>query len=320
MNMTEDVKVVQYIVNRISASPLLPLVEDGVVTADLVTRIRQFQSGRLKFPKADGRVDPGGRTLRGLLDAAAKAPGASTAMPFGLGAAFGAPAYRSRADACISQAFMVEKVSQQTTKELAKSSGNRALTLADYEAAARAISPKVETAVVRAYAKVESGGKSGFGTDGLPVIAFEGHLFRRYTKKRYDETHPHLSYPFVTNAGPEWQKNNKDQATAWKTLKEADGLDHEAAVMSASWGMFQIMGFNHAAAGFTDVDAFVEAMKLGERQHLDAFLKFCLADRRLVKAMEDKDFKTMAEIYNGAEQKGYNVKIEKAYKELSATK
>lgn len=135
------------------------------------------------------------------------------------------------------------------------------LTSADFEAAAAASGVGVEVALVRAFAEVESGGKSGFGSDGRPLIAYEGHWFRKFTDRKYDKDYPLLSYPYKTKAGPEWQKNNKDQATAWNTPAEAEKLDRVAALQSCSWGMFQVMGFNYAKCGYEDVDAFVTAMK-----------------------------------------------------------
>src|SRR4051794_5104525 len=90
------------------------------------------------------------------------------------------------------------------------------LTEADFDEAARTLGAGVSPAIIRAFAEVESGGKSGFGPEGLPVIAYEGHIFRKYTNKAYDQDHPLLSYKYAMKAGPEWKTNNKDQATAWK--------------------------------------------------------------------------------------------------------
>ena len=75
------------------------------------------------------------------------------------------------------------------------------LTEADFQAAAKALDSDVEVAMVKAIAKVESGGRSGFNAAGLPVIAYEGHYFRRLTNKQYDQTHPLLSYQYGKKAG-----------------------------------------------------------------------------------------------------------------------
>lgn len=89
------------------------------------------------------------------------------------------------------------------------------LTEASFKAAAEALEPGVQVAMIRAFADVESGGKSGFDPSELPIIAYEGHWFRKYTKGKYDKSHPLLSYPYKKKAGPEWQANNRNQDSAW---------------------------------------------------------------------------------------------------------
>jgi hypothetical protein len=154
----------------------------------------------------------------------------------------------------------------------------------------------------------------------LPVIAFEGHLFRKYTKHIYDQAHPLLSYPYVRKAGPQWQVNNKDQVKAWETMATAFALDQEAALMSASWGMFQVMGFNFAACGYKTVFEFVAALKINAGSQLRAFLSFCSQSPTLMKAMKDKDYVAMARNYNGKDYGNYDVLIEKAYNALEGKK
>lgn len=190
---------------------------------------------------------------------------------------------------------------------------------AEFEAAAQQLGGGIPVALLRAFAEVESGGKSGFGPLGLPVIAFEGHWFRKFTHKVYDVTHPFLSYPYVKKAGPEWVHNNKDQVTAWKTLEEALALNHDAALKSCSWGMFQVMGFNYASCGYKTVDDFVAAMKAGEAGQLLAFVGFCKANPACLEAMRKKDFKGMAIGYNGPDYGDYDKRIEKAYKKYGGT-
>lgn len=193
------------------------------------------------------------------------------------------------------------------------------LTTADFERAAKSLGDGVSVAIIRAYAEVESGGRSGFGPKGLPIIAYEGHVFRARTRRRdktypYDRSHPMLSYEYKEKAGPEWRANNKNQETAWKTLTAAMALDHDAALMSCSWGMFQVMGFNYARCGYATVNDFVAAMKAGEPSHLDAFVAFCKNTAGLVNAIKARDFVQMAKLYNGKDYGDYDKRIAKAYK------
>jgi hypothetical protein len=186
-----------------------------------------------------------------------------------------------------------------------------------YSAAAKALG--VQVAMIRAFAEVESGGKSGFGPAGLPIIAFEGHWFRKFTRAKFDKTNPLLSYPYRKKAGPEWQTNNRDQATAWKTLETAMALDHTAAESSCSWGMFQVMGFNFKMCGYPDVDAFVAKMKAGQQGQLDAFVGFCKATKGLPQALAAKNFGLCATLYNGPDFGDYDKRIAKAFKKYGGT-
>lgn len=190
---------------------------------------------------------------------------------------------------------------------------------ASYAAAAAALGPGVQVAMIRAFAEVESGGKSGFGPSGLPIIAFEGHIFRKYTKGAFDQTNPLLSYPYRKKAGPEWQSNNKNQDTAWKTLNAALALNHDAALLACSWGMFQVMGFNYKMCGYPDVDGFVDKMKAGQQGQLDAFIGFCKSTKGLAQALAAKRFSTCATLYNGADFGDYDKRIEKAFKKYGGT-
>ena len=73
------------------------------------------------------------------------------------------------------------------TTAQSKSSAFGKLTEADFQAAAKALASDVGVAMVKAIAKAESGGRSGFNAAGLPVIAYEGHYFRKVTNKKYDK-------------------------------------------------------------------------------------------------------------------------------------
>ncbi len=209
---------------------------------------------------------------------------------------------------------------QGQAKATAKpAAGRKALSEADYEAAARALGKGISAKLVRAFAMVESGGRSGFGASGLPIIAYEGHVFRRFTHGRFDKKHPMLSYVYKKKAGPQWQHNNHDQATAWKTLRAALALDHDAALMACSWGMFQILGMNYQMCGYKTVDSFVAAMKTSAYTQLQAFVGFCKHRKGCVAAMQALNYAGMASAYNGPDYGNYDKQIETAYKKLGGT-
>jgi hypothetical protein len=308
-NQKDDVLMIQFLFNVMSPSNLI--TETGVCNDELIARIREFQLKRMRSKAADCRIDPQGRTLAILLDLAAS----SGSRPIGRMGVSAPPDLAERVEKFIGlahEALLQKRAAAPRTTGLAGGAGK--LTEANFAAAAEALKPGVQSAMIRAFAEVESGGKSGFGPSGLPIIAYEGHWFRKYTKGKYDKSHPLLSYPYKKKAGPEWQANNKDQDRAWKTLNAAMDLHHGAALMSSSWGMFQVMGFNYATCGFATVDDFVAKMKAGEEGQLDAFVGFCLKTRGLRKALADKNFVDCAKIYNGKDYGDYDKRIERAFK------
>ena len=188
------------------------------------------------------------------------------------------------------------------------------LTDVDFQHAAKSLGDGISVAIIRAFVEVESGGKSGFGSQGRPIIAFEGHIFRKITAGKYDKNHRELSYKYIQKAGVEWRRNNKTQDASWKALSEAMVLDYSAALQSCSWGMFQIMGFNYTTCGYKKIDDFIIAMKSGELGQLEAFLGYCKSVSGLVVAMKNNNFVQMATLYNGSDYGNYDKRLYAAYK------
>lgn len=180
------------------------------------------------------------------------------------------------------------------------------LSLADFETAATDLG--IEAAAIHAVAEVESGGRTGFDDQGRPKILFEAHQFRKFTGHAYDLSHPHLSRPYSTT-----QDFRRYYAwDQWSRMYEAMDLDRDAAWKSASWGMFQVMGFNHN--GWAAVGDFVRNMFVSEYQHLKSFMAFC-KDNGLVKFINDKDWASFAQAYNGDgySTNHYDTKMATAY-------
>lgn len=65
-NDRRDVIVVQRLLNKHSLPPLRSLTVDGIAGKNTIDTIRHFQSVVVKMHTPDGRVDPGGKTLRSL--------------------------------------------------------------------------------------------------------------------------------------------------------------------------------------------------------------------------------------------------------------
>jgi hypothetical protein len=164
-----------------------------------------------------------------------------------------------------------------------------------------------EPAAVLAVAEVESA-NSGFLAPGKPCILFEAQVFHNLTGGRFDASHPNISSPV-------WDRSlYKGGAAEWDRLFEAVQLDAEAAFKSASWGAFQIMGFNYAVCGYASVSMFVNAMKTNVQAHMDAFAHFIQGNPALRQAMISHDWQAFARGYNGpGAVAAYSAKISTAY-------
>lgn len=164
-----------------------------------------------------------------------------------------------------------------------------------------------EPAVVLAVAEVESGGRHDL-PDGRPQILFEAHWFSKLTGGKYDDSHPGISSPV-------WNRSLYKGGTAeWGRLEAACALDRNAALQSASWGLFQIMGFNHKACGFPTVESFVEFIKGPDDADMEAFINFVRANPKILAAMQAKDWKAFALHYNGpGAVASYSAKMSDAY-------
>jgi len=174
----------------------------------------------------------------------------------------------------------------------------------DFETAAEAVGCHI--AAVKAVVEVEAAG-SGFFKDGRPKILFESRWFHKLTKGQYDSTHPELSTP-------RWVRNYYGGPREYERLIAAMTLNRDAALQSASWGMFQIMGINYKVAGFSNVEDFVRSMVDSEGSHLNAFVNF-VKGNRLDDELRDLRWGDFARGYNGPgyKQNRYDEKLAAAF-------
>ena len=186
----------------------------------------------------------------------------------------------------------------------------------DFQEAAQLLNCDVPA--IRAVAEVESSG-DGFLSDGRVKILFEGHKFYKYTNGAYAQTHPTICYQQWTKAfyakGP-----NADVRGAGELarLDEAIALDRTAALMSASYGKFQVMGFNFETCGFANVEDFYAAMQVSEGEHLKAFCNYIIGNS-LDGALRAHNWETLAAGYNGPAWKdnAYDTKLAAAFAKYS---
>lgn len=185
-------------------------------------------------------------------------------------------------------------------------------TLTDLDFANAAADLGCTIAAVRAVCQVEAP-KGGFNPDGSVVTLFEGHKFFAFTEGRWAVQAPDLCYPKWTRKfyGKSWGEERDRLARAME-------LDETAALKSASWGKFQIMGFNHHVVGFATVQQFVAAMETGEPAQLGAFVQY-VRTAGLAPSLRRLDWAGFAHGYNGPDYAAndYDGKLARAYKELT---
>jgi hypothetical protein len=168
----------------------------------------------------------------------------------------------------------------------------------------------VDVATIQAVADVETSGEA-FDALGRPRILFERHYFHRLTSGRYDPTHARVSASQSGGYGTFAEQYGK--------LEEAYALDPDAALRSASWGRFQIMGDNFVAAGFASAQEFVLAMTRSEEAQLEAFVRFVSSRSSMAEALRKKDWSSFAIAYNGPgyKQNRYDAKLAEAYERFA---
>lgn len=181
---------------------------------------------------------------------------------------------------------------------------SKILTEADYEFVSRQTG--LEVALIKAVGYSETGESSFF--QGRPKILFEGHYFYNLTNGKYAKTHPNICHQSYTQAKYGTYNGEHDK------LKLARTLDENAALKSASWGRFQVMGANYKNVGWQCIKQFVKDMHSAEKFHLKAFIGY-LAHRNLTSALKAHRWEEFARNYNGPAYKKnqYDVKLQAAY-------
>lgn len=170
-----------------------------------------------------------------------------------------------------------------------------------------------DIAAIKAVAEVESSGE-GFLATGEPKILFEPHIFWKELKKAGIDPNQHVKgnedilYP-VWHSKPYGKYSQQHLRLAKATL-----IDRNAALKSASWGKFQIMGFNYAACGFSELQDFINAMYKSEDEHLAAFVNYIIV-ARLADELRLHAWVQFAAAYNGPGylKNSYPTKLRNAY-------
>ena len=174
----------------------------------------------------------------------------------------------------------------------------------------------IHPAALLAVKLVESGIKSGFLGSGKPQILFEGHMFYKYLKanvKSLDINKLCAQYPNIVY--PKWDKSKYlGGEKEWTRLEQARQINVKYANYSASWGMFQVMGFNYKSCGCESISEFVEKMSESQEQQLRLTLNF-FKHSNLIVPLQKRQWATFAKGYNGPSfaKNRYHTKLQAAY-------
>lgn len=180
----------------------------------------------------------------------------------------------------------------------------------------------VPEAAVRAVCKVESNG-AGFLADGRPKILFERHVMYRQLKAEAgpgDAVHYSLLYPSIVNKEPGGYATGPNAAARaageWDRLDRAIQIHRPSALESASWGMFQIMGFHWKTLGLQSPQQLVNLAYQSEGAQLELFVKFVQANPGMWRALKAQDWAAFARAYNGPNYRinQYDTKLANAFK------
>lgn len=171
---------------------------------------------------------------------------------------------------------------------------DKALTEGDIANAAERLG--VSASHIRAVCAVESDG-SGFMSDGRPDVLFERHVFyQRLKAAGRDVADLAARFPNLVAAK---RGGYAGGMAEWGRLNSATTIDRAIAFESASWGLFQIMGYHWRNLGYDSAEHFAERMQSDEGEHLAAFVRFVEKAPMMLRALRESRWAAFARLYNG---------------------
>lgn len=167
--------------------------------------------------------------------------------------------------------------------------------------------------VMLSFIEVETGGRGFDSNTGKIMIQFEPAWFRKKA-------------PYAPSG--KWNLNKVEvQNKEWPAFNDAFAKNQDAAMESTSIGLGQIMGFHYKRLGFATVGEMWDHAKESLENQIWQIAKFIDTDRNLKQAIKDKDWFTIAKIYNGSGfmeiarkygREPYNISMKKAYEKYSS--
>jgi hypothetical protein len=149
-----------------------------------------------------------------------------------------------------------------------------------YGAAIAECADQHNLSVDRALAVFQVESKQAYDLDtGLVLIRFESHIFKRYTQRNIDNAH-------------------SNQSHEWRALQQASEHNLEAALLSTSFGLPQLMGFNWKFTQHPSVEKMVQAFQDSCEAQIQGFFDF-IVKQDLLKHLQKSNWPEFVRRYNG---------------------
>jgi len=172
---------------------------------------------------------------------------------------------------------------------------------------------KIPVAALAAVTWVESGGVAYTRINGvdLPLIRIEGHYFDKLVPadKQRLARQAGLSSPKVGGV-----KNPSSQEARYAMLQRMMDIDRDAAIMSCSWGVGQVMGVHWESLGYASADALRLFVLASVSNQVELMVRF-IERTGLLDEIERQDWAGFARGYNGPAFKTnkYDTKLAAAF-------
>ena len=147
----------------------------------------------------------------------------------------------------------------------------------------------IPVAAALAVFMTEAGGEAYDPATGLLIIQCEEWYFEKLTGS-------HMANAYMR------------QPREWKSFRKAYLINPTAALMSTSWGLAQVMGFNHEIVGYPGPAQMVTAFQYSAAAQVKAFFDFCTANRTN-KYIRAQDWPSFVRVYNGRGQVPHYTKV-----------
>ena len=164
------------------------------------------------------------------------------------------------------------------------------------------VDKNIDPNLLLALIKVESSGNC-FDSSNYPTLRFECHKFN---ERNLDEkVNCDIGDKGFSEVSSQTNKN---------AFQNARKIDENNAILSTSFGCYQILGENYEKVGYSSPLSFLEDIEKSEEKQTEIFLKFIENTPGLIFAISQKDFDRIALLYNGpSNTKEYSEKLENAY-------